>query len=223
MIGIIAEAAQALGMAPAGLITADLLLRLGWVDPEQWASALSPAAARHGITTPARLAMALANFAHETDGGRRLDENLNYSPEALLAQWPKHFTAETAAALGRTPGHPADQRGIACAAYDGRMGNCSPGDGWTFRGAGLLQATGRDWFGKLAMVTKRPIADLPAWLLTRDGAAESGCALWEWMGCNKLADAGDVVRCRLVVNGGAIGLDDVKARWVAAKTALGVV
>jgi len=238
MIPLVAEIKAALGIgevsAPAPpaapLVTPDLLLHLGWLDPEKWAFDLWPACQRHGITTPARVAMALSNFTHETGGGVKLAESLNYTPEALLKQWPKHFTPEAAQQLGRTPGKAADQRGIANAAYGGRMGNLLPGDGWTYRGAGLIQATGRTWFTQLAKVTKRPIETLPEWLQTRSGAAESGCALWEWIGCNKLADAGDLVQCRAMVNVGhwpvkeedIIGLDDVRKLWLRAKAALGV-
>lgn len=203
-------------------VTPDLLLRLGWIDPEAWTPPIAAACKRRDITTAQRVAMFLANAGHETNGGRRLVESLDYTPQALVATWPRHFTADYAAEVGRTSSHPADQQAIAEAAYGGRMGNTSPGDGWLYRGRGLMQTTGRDGYAKLALATGRKIDAIPAWLETREGAAESAAAYWAWAGCNPLADAGAIEACRKAVNGGLIGLDDVRARWLRALTALGV-
>ena len=203
------------------MITADLLRTLGWVDPEAWAALLGPEAEANGITTPRRAALALANFTNETGGGRTLVESLNYKPEDLVRQWPKHFDDATAARVGRTADHPADQEAIANLAYGGRMGNAAPGDGWLYRGAGLIQATGHDNYLLLATLTGKPIASLPGWCATRLGAAQSGCLLWNKKGCNQIADTGDVTRCRLRINGGTIGLPRVKQLYAQALAALG--
>ncbi len=203
------------------MITPDILLRLGWVDPEDWAPILQVACDKNAINTPARVAMFLANVGHESGAGRRLVESLDYTPTALLAQWPRHFTAETAQAMGDRPGHAADQRGIAEAAYGGRMGNNLPGDGWTWRGRGLLQITGRAGYSRVAVMLGIPMDGLAAALETRQGAADSAAGWWRLSGCNALADAGKVAAVRAIVNGGAIGLDDVAERYRVAMAALG--
>jgi putative chitinase len=91
------------------------------------------------------LAYMLATTYHETDNTMcAISENLNYSAAGLLATFPKYFTVEQATAYARQP-----QR-IANRAYANRMGNGSEtsGDGWRYRGRGLVQITGRDNYVK---------------------------------------------------------------------------
>lgn len=91
------------------------------------------------------LAYMLATTYHETDNTMcAISENLNYSSAGLLATFPKYFTVAQATAYARQP-----QR-IANRAYANRMGNGSEtgGDGWRYRGRGLVQITGRDNYAK---------------------------------------------------------------------------
>ena len=198
------------------MISAHLLLGLNWTDPAAWAAALAGPCRRYDINTSKRVAMFLANAGHETSGGRRLRESLNYRPEALVKQWPKHFTPEYAAEVGRTDKQAADQKAIAEAAYGGRMGNKNPGDGWRFIGRGLMQTTGRYNYERLAEIVNMPVDDLPEWIETREGAAESAAVFWHANNCNDLADAGAVDRCRQRINGGLIGIEDVRERYAKA-------
>ncbi len=198
------------------MITAKLMQGLKWADPAEWAAVLEAACARREINTSKRVAMFLANTGHETAGGRKLRESLNYRPEALAKQWPKYFTPEYAAEVGRTVSRPADEKAIAEAAYGGRMGNKNPGDGWRFIGRGLMQTTGRYNYERLAEIVNMPVDDLPEWIETREGAAESAAIFWHAKNCNDLADAGAVDRCRQRINGGLIGIDDVRSRYATA-------
>jgi putative chitinase len=94
---------------------------------------------------PRWLAYMLATAYHETDNTMcAISENLNYSADGLQATFPKYFTAAVAFAYARQP-----QR-IANRAYANRMGNGSEasGDGWRYRGRGLVQITGRDNYAK---------------------------------------------------------------------------
>jgi len=205
-------------------ITPALLRQLGAADADAWAPILAAACAAHAITTPRRQAAFLANILVETGGLARLTESLNYRADVLLKQWPKRFTAASAQRLGRTAAHPADQRGIAEAAYGGRLGNgpSGSGDGWLFRGRGLIQLTGRDNYARFAAKLGMPLADLPAFLETRPGAAQSAASFWERVGCNTIAENGDIRAVRRLVNGGEIGLDHVREKYHAACRALGV-
>lgn len=198
------------------MITSKLMQGLGWADPVEWAAVLDDACNRHGIITSKRIAMFLANTGHESNGGRAIRENLNYKPSALVAQWPKYFSPEYAEEVGRADARPADQKAIAEAAYGGRMGNKNPGDGWRFIGRGLMQTTGRYNYEKLAQTMGMLVDDLPSWIETKEGAAESAAFYWAANGCNELADADALDKCRQRINGGLIGIADVRERYIKA-------
>ena len=189
---------------------------LNWSDPAEWAALLDDACTQYEIITSKRIAMFLANTGHETSGGRKLRESLNYEPAALVAQWPKYFSPEYAEEVGRTADHPADQKAIAEAAYGGRMGNVNLGDGWRFIGRGLMQTTGRNNYERLAQTLGMLVDDLPGWIETKEGAAESAAFFWSANGCNELADIGAVTKCRVRINGGKNGLKDVLDRYATA-------
>ena len=102
--------------------------------------------AHYNITSSMeRLAGFFANTFHETGGLTILRESLNYKTPARLRQvWPSRFGKKSDAELLKLCGN---EKALASTVYNGRMGN-RPGtdDGYTFRGAGFLQTTGRDDF-----------------------------------------------------------------------------
>ena len=194
----------------------------GMVRPEAWAQHIAGPARRYGINTRRRAAAFAATIAHESLNGTRMVESLNYRPEALLATWPHRFSPEDARRMGRADGKPADQRAIAERAYGGRMGNGpeGSGDGWRYRGRGLIQLTGRDAYRRAGQATGLPLEDQPEIAEQEGVAAEVACWTWgAWKGCNPLADAEDVEGWRRAINGGLNGLADVKARYAAALAA----
>jgi len=208
------------------MITQDLLTGLGWTAPAMWSPILEEHMSRAGMTGKRiRAAMALANFGHETAGGRRLVESLDYSPDRLAAVFGARATTRALDAC-RRPGHPADERTIANEVYGGdwgrkNLGNKLPGDGWNFRGRGLLQITGVWSYARVAGVLGRELTD--EWvdsIGTPAGAAESACVWWSRMGLNFVADSGDLARLRKAVNGGQVGLEDVKHRYDQARALL---
>ena len=107
----------------------------------KWHLPLNDAMAEYGITTPARQAAFLAQVAHESARLGVLEENLNYSAEGLVKVFPRHFPTLKAAALyARQP------EKIASKVYANRLGNGDEesGEGWLYRGRGLIQITGAD-------------------------------------------------------------------------------
>jgi len=208
------------------MIDKTLLTGLGWNAPAMWAPLLQEHMARAGmLSKPIRAAMALANFGHETNGGRRLVESLDYSPDRLAAVFGARATTKALDACRRVS-RKADEKTIADEVYGGEwgqrnLGNKLPGDGWTYRGRGLIQLTGRWSYARVAGVLQRELTD--EWVEsigTPAGAAESACIWWARMGLNDLADKGDLARVRKAVNGGHVGLDDVKARYDLARALL---
>lgn len=171
-----------------------------------WVAALAAPMRSSGLGTPRRAAMFIGQVAQESGGFLVLDENLNYSAEALLAVWPSHFPDEaTANDYARQPER------IANRVYADRLGNGdeASGDGWKFRGAGLIDITGREQFEALAADTHKELDDVLAWVRTPGGAAISAC--WWWMQpharpLNPLADTWQITEATRVINGGLAGL-----------------
>ena len=186
-----------------------------WIEP------LEKAMARFDITTPRRQAQFLAQSAHESGGFKRLVENLNYDAQGLASTWPGRFSNgtgpnELARKIARQPER------IAAAAYGGRMGNNFTTDGWTYRGRGLFQLTGRANYEAAAKALGAPFVEQPDRVADRDMAALTAAWFWSKNGLNKLADIEDTRGVSRKINGGLNGLDDRQARYARAAQALGV-
>jgi predicted chitinase len=103
--------------------------------------------------TPLRLAHFMAQVLHESGGLANQIESLNYSAERLPKVWPSRFKPTG-------PLDPADfahnQQKLGNEVYGGRMGNTGPNDGFTYRGRGLLQLTGKDSYQEATDDSARP-------------------------------------------------------------------
>lgn len=163
--------------------------------------ALNRAMARWKIDSPVRQAAFLAQIGHESGQLRRLVENLNYSAEALVRTWPSRFTAQNAGAYARQP------EKIANRVYGGRMGNGpeASGDGWRYRGRGLIQLTGRDNYRAAAQALGLPLLENPELLEQPEHAAQSAAWWWATHGLNELADAGRFSDIGSIINTGQSG------------------
>ena len=189
---------------------------------------LEAAMAEFRIDNPARQAAFLAQVAHESGQLTALEESMNYRPQAILDMFNSsihmRFTAEQAGLYGRTAEHPADQRMIANIAYANRGGNgdAASGDGWAFRGAGLIHLTFRSNHEACADHFRIPRGVIGAWLRTPEGACRSAARFWQIGGLNELADAGDFVRITVRINGGLTGQSSRVALWGSAREVMGV-
>lgn len=189
-------------------------------DPGGWLAPLEAACLRFEITTRLRLAAFIAETAHESGDLTTLSESFDYSASRLMAVWPRRFPKDLATKLGRAPGRPADQRAIAERVYFGRMGNHVAGDGWRYRGAGILQLTGFDSHDACAQAFNIETAEVGDWLRTREGAVMGAAWWWAANGCNELADAEAIDAISRRINGGTNGLEDRRGRYLAARAAL---
>lgn len=184
-------------LANAGLCTKDLA--------DRWAAPLNETMERFQINTPMRAAQFLAQTAHESGGFRMTVENLNYSAEALLRVFRKYFPSdEMARAYARQP------EKIANRVYGGRMGNGdeASGDGWRFRGRGLIQLTGRANYTAFAREIAIDVIRDPDRVERAPLAAVSAGWFWSRNNLNAIADSGDVEAVTRRVNGGTHGLND---------------
>lgn len=168
----------------------------------------------------------LSQVIHESAHLERMEENLNYSVDALLRTFGRHRISEAdARRFGRIPGkQSADVQAIANCLYGGawgakNLGNNQPGDGWKYRGSGPIQVTGRSNFERLQRVTGLPLIDQPELLRKPGREALRVCVAW-WEGNVPDAFMDNPVRVRRAVNGGTIGLDETTRLAAAAKKVL---
>jgi len=160
--------------------------------------ALQQAMEEFGINTKLREAAFLATLAVESGELRLMVENLNYSAQRLLQVFPKYFkTAAQANEYGRQP------EKIANRVYASRMGNGdeASGDGWRYRGRGVIQITGRSNYrthGRSVGVDIESNPDLAADPVV---AFRIAGAFWQSNNCNRLADQPNFGATQKAVNG----------------------
>lgn len=150
--------------------------------------------------TKMQQAMFLAQCGHESAGFSMLSENLNYSPDSLVRVFRKYFTSEEAKKYARQP------EKIANRVYANRMGNGNEnsGDGWKYRGRGIIQITGKRNYDAFAKWLERDInPDDVAINLTL--AVKAG--VWFWL-VNEIASLNSVEKATRRINGGLNGIED---------------
>ena len=159
---------------------------------QMYAQPLADAMAEFGITTDKRVAAFLAQVAHESG----------------LFKWMKEIWGPTEA-----------QR-----LYEGRhdLGNTQEGDGFRYRGRGMIQITGRANYRDVGMALGVDFEGYPDMLSSPVNAARSAAWFWHEHGCDALADAGLFEGVTRRINGGLNGYPERCVLWKRAKLALGV-
>lgn len=181
-----------------------------WLDP------LNKVFEKYDINTPKRQAHFIGQTGHESASYKVLEENLNYSAQALMRTWPSRFPDDQIAEqFARNP------QKIANKVYAGRMGNTQEGDGWLFHGRGLIQLTGHDNYAAFAKASGLDCVRNPDLLLEPENACLSAGWFWNKHGLNQLADVGDIVTITKRINGGTNGIDDRNTRTNKALEILG--
>jgi putative chitinase len=175
---------------------------------QNWHNALVQLFPDYEINTPKRMAAFIAQCAHESAGFMILTENLNYKATTLRKIFPKYFPDDATAQ--RYASMPNKQEAIANKVYANRMGNGdeASGDGYRYRGRGLIQLTGKQNYSWFAASLEISPEEATEYLGTFEGAAQSACWFWETNKLNQWADKGDIVTLTKRINGGTIGLDD---------------
>lgn len=185
----------------------------------RWYPHIDAAMKEFGITAVNDQAMFIAQLGHESAGFTSLVENFNYSVDGLKKTFGKRLTPYQCEMLGRVDGkQTAHQPQIANLVYGGRMGNIFEGDGWKYRGRGLLQITGRENYTKCGVTLKLDLVSTPELLVQERHAARSAAWFFALRGC--LLYSGDIVRVTQIINGGQNGLADRKVRYSRAQAAL---
>ena len=174
------------------------------------------------ITTPLRLAHFLAQALHETGRGSVLFESLYYTTATrLLAIFGvgNHSAAirpdEVDSLLRNEPALAERVYGLGNPRKAAELGNTEPGDGYRYRGGGLLQTTGRSNYGRMGAKAGADFEATPNLIV--DPAYALAPALNEWQEgrLNDAADRNDLHRITLVINGGLNGLAGRQALFEA--------
>lgn len=165
---------------------------------------------KYDINTPVRQAMFLSQIAHESGNFCAVQENLNYSVNGLRSTFRKYFPDdEIAAQYARQP------EKIANRVYANRMGNGdeASGDGWKYRGRGLIQLTGKNNYTSFSLTADNDSLINPQIVIEPEYATESAGWFWVTNNLNQLADTGDVTAVTKRINGGYNGLADREAKF----------
>lgn len=170
------------------MITIASLIAAG-IAPTQartFAEPLALACQRFGIDTPQRMAAFVAQCRVESVGFSRLEEGLFYTtPERIRAVFPSRVP--NLAAAGRLARNP---QALANCVYAGRLGNGdeASGDGWKFRGRGLIQLTGRDNYAAASAGCGKLYLERPDLVAQPEDACLTAAWFWASAGLNALAD-----------------------------------
>lgn len=187
---------------------------------DHWHRALSKLLPQYGIDTTERIAAFIAQCAHESGEFSIIKENLNYRWQTLRSLFPKYFPTDELAQ--RYASMPNKQEAIANRIYANRMGNGpeESGDGFRYRGRGLIQLTGKENYSWFAASLEIPVEEASEYLETFEGAAQSACWFWETNNLNRFADVEDIKELTRAINGGYIGLADRIKHYEHAKEVL---
>jgi len=199
-----AAAAEAHGAERGAGIDVAALVAAGIAPTQarQFEAALNDTFARFSIDTPLRRAAFVAQCAHESALFTTLEESLYYrKPERICAVFKSKVpTLDSAQALACNP------QLLANRVYANRNGNHdeASGDGWRYRGRGLIQLTGRANYARAAADLARDYVAEPDLVLQPLDACLTAGWFWNAGKLNALADAKRIDDITRAVNGPAM-------------------
>ncbi len=175
---------------------------------------------QYGVDTPLKTAHFLSQTAHESGGFKVATENLRYTTAKRLCQvWPSRFKTEADA----TP-YVNNPEKLGNYVYANRNGNGPPesGDGFNFRGRGLIQITGRTNYTNVGKLIARDLVTDPDAVAQSQGSLLIAAGTWKAIGVDKLAENASVAAYTKKINGGTVGLADRQALFAKACQLLGI-
>lgn len=173
-------------------------------DANMWGEILDENLPKYGIETVEQIAMFIAQTGHESSEYNILKENLNYSVDGLRKVFGKYFpNIDFASQYARNP------EKIANRVYASRMGNGleNSGDGWLYRGRGIIQITGKNNYRNCSMYLfdDERLVENPSLLLEPENAVKSACWYWLTRNIHNMKDLKEITR---TINGSYIGISD---------------
>jgi RHS repeat-associated protein len=186
----------------------------------------------YGLDSQIAIAHFLSQVGHEAGGfakGLGSTESLNYSVSGLVNTFPNYFYLGkpvegkyNAELYGRKEGQSAKQEAIANIVYANRMGNgdVASGEGYLYRGRGIIQLTGKDnysAFNKYMKSTTEGSPDFvknPQLLTTNKYAVESALWFFKTRVASKInLNTATVEQVTYKVNGGDNGIEDRRSKF----------
>lgn len=166
------------------------------------------------IETVNRHAAFIAQYAHETEGFTRLEENLRYSTiEALMAATKPRWDALD---VDDAWGYLNQPERLANRIYGDRNGNGTEasGDGWRYRGRGLPHLTFRSNYEQCGSGIELDLVGDPDLLLQPAHAVAAGGWFWRKVNGNRYSydSLHDVELLTRYINGGLNGLQS-RVEW----------
>jgi len=194
--------------------TKDLLFRaknFGFIKSEYYSYFLQYCE-KYNINTVERISHFLAQVNYESGYMNYVEEKFTYSAKRLLQVFPKYFkTNDEANEYAYKP------EKIANRVYANRMGNGNEqsGDGYRYRGRGLIQLTGKNNYLKFSKWynDSKIFVDSPDLLLQPQFAVLSAFFYWDTHKLNDyiIIETGSYNICKKLtkkINGGYNGLDE---------------
>lgn len=174
----------------------------GKVSASDAKNAALAAAAKAGISG-AHLAQFMAQLDHESGGFKSVEENLRYSAKRLMQVFPKYYKDP---AIAEQESY--QPQAIANRVYANRMGNGPPssGDGYKYRGRGLIQLTGKDNYKRFGSMIGMDLVGNPDMAGNLGTAADIAAAFYKKNVIDKGIDGNDTSKVTKVINGGTNGL-----------------
>lgn len=172
---------------------------------------------QHGITTPLRIAHFLAQTLHETGGFTLLRESMKYSASRLTAIFGVHhhsaaITPAEAIELAYHDEAIAERvYGLGNPYKAQELGNTQPGDGYLYRGNGILQTTGRSNHRRMGQACGVDFENYPELVTAPEHALKPALQEWTEDKLNTLADKNDINTLTKRINGGFNGLPERQA------------
>ncbi len=169
-----------------------------------------------------RLCHFMGQIGAETGGFTVVRESLNYMTTRRLREvWPARFRTKTDLELTPLIKNPLR---LGDEVYGGRMGNSHPGDGYSFRGGGFLQTTGRSAVTRYCKACNVPFR--PDVLDDVSLTLRFACHEWVEAKCNDWADENDLTKVSKAINTGSafsnskpVGMD-ARQVWFAKAWAI---
>jgi putative chitinase len=175
--------------------------------------------AHYGIDRPLRVAHFLAQVLHETGGLTVQEENMSYRAERIVEVFgPGRHSAsvglDEARGLARNPPALAERvYGLGNPRKARELGNSAPGDGFRYRGRGVLQTTGRANYRRLGQRAGVGFEASPELVVSAQHALSPALLEWAEGNLNAAADRNDIAAITRRINGGFNGFADRKA-WL---------